>query len=143
MVLVTQRFAVMFWKSIVKFCENLKYPGGHSLKHELVTGSPNKSLEQYFSQDIVRSLANYEFVIPQNRFSSFLSAFLGVLIFYSSLIFFISNANNHILAQKISLLVLKNDNEIMIIALSAMISALVAGISALSGRSIAIVVKKS
>ena len=83
------------------------------------------------------------FFIPQNRFSSFLSAFLGVLMFYSSLIFFISNANNHILAQKISLLVLKNDNEIMIIALSAMISALVAGISALSGRSIAIVVKKS
>jgi hypothetical protein len=83
------------------------------------------------------------FFIPQNRFLSFLSTFLGVLILYSSLIFFISNANNHLLAQKISLLVLKNKNEIMIIALSAMISALVAGISAFSGRSIAIVIKKS
>jgi hypothetical protein len=83
------------------------------------------------------------FFIPQNRFFSFLSTFLGVLLLYSSLIFFISNANNHILAQKISLLVLKNKNELMIIAVSAMISALVAGISAISGRSLAIVVKKS
>lgn len=83
------------------------------------------------------------FFIPQNRFLSFLSTFLGVLFLYSTLIFFISNANNHILAQKISLLVLKNKNEIMIIAVSAMISALVAGISALSGRSLAIVIKKS
>lgn len=83
------------------------------------------------------------FFIPQNRFLSFLSTFLGVLIFYSGLIFFISNANNHILAQKIGLLVLKNQNEIMIIAVSGMISALVAGISALTGRSLAIVIKKS
>lgn len=83
------------------------------------------------------------FFIPQSRFLSFLSTFLGVLIFYSSLIFFISDANNHILAQKISLLVLKNKNELMIITVSAMIAALVAGISALTGRSLAIVVKKS
>ena len=83
------------------------------------------------------------FFIPQNRFLSFFSTFLGVLIFYSILIFFISNANNHILAQKISLLVLKNKNEIMIIIVSGLISALVAGISALTGRSLAIVVKKS
>lgn len=83
------------------------------------------------------------FFIPQNRFLSFLSTFLGVLFLYGGLIFFISNANNHILAQKIGLLVLKNKNEIMIIAVSAMISALVAGISAITGRSLAIVVKKS
>ena len=83
------------------------------------------------------------FFIPQNRFLSFLSTFLGILIFYSCLIFFISNANNHILAQKISLLVLKNKNEVMIIIVSGMISALVTGISALTGRSLAIVVKKS
>ena len=83
------------------------------------------------------------FFIPQNRFLSFLSTFLGIFIFYSCLIFFISNANNHILAQKISLLVLKNKNEIMIIIVSGTISALVAGISALTGRSLAIVVKKA
>ncbi len=83
------------------------------------------------------------FFIPQNRFLSFLSTFLGVLILYSSLIFFISNANNHILAQKISMLILKNKNEIMIIIVSGVISALVAGLSALTGRSLAIVLKKS
>lgn len=83
------------------------------------------------------------FFIPQNRFLSFLSTFLGVLILYSSLIFFISNANNHILAQKIGLLVLKNKNELLIIIVSGIISALVAGISALTGRSLAIVIKKS
>lgn len=83
------------------------------------------------------------FFIPQNRFLSFLSTFLGVLILYSSLIFFISNANNHILAQKIGLLVLKNKNELLIIIVSGVISAIVAGISALTGRSLAIVIKKS
>ena len=83
------------------------------------------------------------FFIPQNRFLSFLSTFLGVLILYSSLIYFISNANSHILAQKIGLLVLKNKNELLIIIVSGVISALVAGVSALTGRSLAIVVKKS
>jgi hypothetical protein len=38
---------------------------------------------------------------------------------------------------------LKNKNEIMIIVVSAIISALVAGISSLTGRSLAIVIKKS
>jgi hypothetical protein len=85
LVLVTQRFEVIFSKSIVKFCENLKYPGGHSLKHELVTGSPNKSLEQYFSQEIVRSLANYEFAIPQNRFSMQSLFWLSLYLFFEQL----------------------------------------------------------
>ena len=83
------------------------------------------------------------FFIPQHRLLSFLSCFLGVLIFVGGLIYFISDANNHILAQKIGLLVLKDKNELMIIGVSALISALVAGISAITGRSLAIVVKKA
>jgi hypothetical protein len=72
-----------------------------------------------------------------------LSTFLGVLLFVGGLIYFISDANNHILAQKIGLLVLKDKNELMIIGVSALIAALVAGISAITGRSLAIVVKKA
>jgi len=83
------------------------------------------------------------FFIPQHRLLSFLSKFLGVFIFVGGLIFFISDANNHILAQKISLLVLKDKNELMIIAASALIAASVAGISAITGRSLAIVIKRS
>lgn len=83
------------------------------------------------------------FFIPQNRFLSFLSTFLGVAILFGALIFFISFSNNHLLAKKIGMLVVKNNNEFVIIAISALISALVAGLSAFSGRSLAIVVKKS
>ncbi|MEY3059127.1 MAG: hypothetical protein RL000_479 [Bacteroidota bacterium] len=81
--------------------------------------------------------------IPQHRLLSFLSCFLGVLIFVGGLIYYISDANNHILAQKIGLLVLKDKNEFMIIGVSALIAALIAGISAITGRSLAIVVKKA
>ncbi len=81
--------------------------------------------------------------IPQLRILSFLSSFLGVFIFAGGLIFFISDANNHILAQKIGLLVLKDKNELMIIIVSALIAAIVAGISAFTGRSLAIVLKRS
>ena len=83
------------------------------------------------------------FFIPQHRLLSFLSCFLGVLIFVGGLIYYISDANNHIIAQKIGLLVLKDKNELMIIGVSALIAALVAGISAITGRSLAIVVKKA
>ncbi len=83
------------------------------------------------------------FFIPQHRLLTFLSTFLGVLLFVGGLIYFISDANNHILAQKIGLLVLKNKNELMIIGVSALIAALVAGISAITGRSLAIVIKKA
>ena len=83
------------------------------------------------------------FFIPQHRLLSFFSTFLGVLLFVGGLIYFISDDNNHILAQKIGLLVLKDKNELMIIGVSALIAALVAGISAITGRSLAIVVKKA
>jgi hypothetical protein len=59
------------------------------------------------------------------------------------MIFFVSFSNDHILAKKIGLLVVKSNNEYLIIALSALISALVSGLSALTGRSLAIVLKKS
>lgn len=81
--------------------------------------------------------------IPQHRLLAFLAAFLGTFLFVGILIFYISNANEHILAQKIGLLVLKSNNEILIIGASALIAACVAGISAITGRSLAIVVKKS
>ena len=83
------------------------------------------------------------FFVPQLRVLSFLSTFFGMFLFVGGLIFFISDANNHILAQKIGLLVLKDKNELLIIGASALISALVAGISAITGRSLAIVVKKA
>lgn len=81
--------------------------------------------------------------IPQHRLLSFLSCFLGVFVVVGGLIYFISDANSHILAQKIGLLVLKDKNELMIISVSALLTAFVSGISAITGRSLAIVLKKS
>lgn len=83
------------------------------------------------------------FFIPQHRLLSFLSCFLGSLFLFGALIFFVSFSNEHILAKKIGLLVVKNGNAYLVIALSAFIAALVSGLSALTGRSLAIVLKKS
>ncbi len=83
------------------------------------------------------------FFIPQHRLLAFLATFIGVFLFVGFIIFYISTANDHILAQKIGLLVLKSENKFLIIGASALIAACVAGISAITGRSLAIVVKKS
>jgi hypothetical protein len=47
--------------------------------------------------------------------------------------FFISVHNEHILAHKISLLILQNDNPLLLISITGLIGGIVAGIAALSG----------
>lgn len=81
--------------------------------------------------------------IPQKRIISFLSSFTGVFLFWGLFAFLISNANDHILAHRISLLVLKQDNPMLLIITTGLIGGLTAGISAFTGRSLVIVFKKS
>jgi hypothetical protein len=64
---------------------------------------------------------------------AFLSGFLALLFFWSSLAWFISIKNDHILAHKISLLILKVDNPFLLIIVTGVLGALLAGLSALSG----------
>ena len=71
-------------------------------------------------------------LIPQNPMSSFIAGFLAVFILWGALSFYISNANGHILAHRISLLVLKNDSAGFLIVVTSLIGGLVAGFAALS-----------
>ena len=71
-------------------------------------------------------------LLPQTPGRSFLSGFFAIFILWAGLCLFISFKNHHILTHKISLLIIKIDNPILIIILTALIGAIVAGFSALT-----------
>ena len=79
----------------------------------------------------------------QSKLFSFLSVFIAVALFWGLMAFFISISNNHILAHRISLLIIKKDNPYLLILITSLIGGLTAGISALTGQSLVILVKKS
>ncbi|MBK7122348.1 MAG: hypothetical protein IPH68_05730 [Chitinophagaceae bacterium] len=72
-------------------------------------------------------------LIPQKPLSSFLTAFGALFLLWGGLSFWISYNNDHILAHKVSQLIIKMDNPILLILLTALIGALVAGFAALAG----------
>lgn len=81
-------------------------------------------------------------LIVQNRFISFLSSFLAVFLTWGVIAFFISQFNDNILAHRISMLVLKTDNPNLLILVTASIGAVTAGFFSITGRSLAIILKK-
>ncbi len=82
------------------------------------------------------------FFIQQNRFLSFLSGFLAVALVWGGMSYFMSSANEHILARKMSMLILKKDSTYLMIILTAVLGGLVSGISSLTGSSLSWVFKK-
>lgn len=82
------------------------------------------------------------FFIPQHKVLSFISAFLGVFILWGAMAFYISNSNDHILARKIAILVIKKDNPLLLILLSALIGGLTTGLSSLTARLLSIAVRQ-
>ena len=72
-------------------------------------------------------------LIPQNPGKAFITAFAALFLLWGGLSFWISNNNDHILAHKVSQLILKMDNPILLIFATALIGALVAGFAALAG----------
>ena len=72
-------------------------------------------------------------LIPQNPGKSFLSGFIGVGLLWAALSFYKSYQNEHLLAHKVSVLILKMDNPYALIFATALIGALVAGFAALTG----------
>lgn len=71
-------------------------------------------------------------LIPQKPAAAFLCGFAAIFIFWAALSFFISSNNDHVLAHKVSLLILKMDNPFLLIFATAMIGGLVAGFAALT-----------
>ena len=72
-------------------------------------------------------------LIPQPPLASFLAGFAALFLLWGGLSFWISSANENILAHRVSLLILKNDSPFLLILITALIGALVAGFAALTG----------
>ena len=72
-------------------------------------------------------------VIPQHPGKSFLAGFLALFFLWGALSYWISAQNENILAHKVSLLILKMDSPYVLMLVTALIGALVAGFAAMSG----------
>lgn len=72
-------------------------------------------------------------IVPQKPWASFLSGFTALFFLWGGLSFYLSSSNNHLLAGKISILLLQADSPNVLIAATAFVGALVAGLAALSG----------
>ena len=72
-------------------------------------------------------------LIPQRPGKSFITGCLGIFLLWGGLSFWISNNNNHILAHRVSMLILKADNPYLLILVTALIGALVGGFASMTG----------
>lgn len=83
------------------------------------------------------SIAISAFLVPAfiklTPWKAFLSGFLALFFFWGVMTYTISFRNDFLFTHKISLLILKADNPILVIILTAFIGALVAGFASLSG----------
>jgi hypothetical protein len=71
-------------------------------------------------------------LIPQKPWVSFLAGFLALFLLWGFLSVWISVSNGHILAHRVSLLIFKTDSPFLLILITTLIGALVAGFAALS-----------
>ena len=72
-------------------------------------------------------------LIPQKPGKAFLTAFIALFLLWGGFSFWLSNNNEHLLAHKVSLLILKMDSPYLLILVTALIGGLVAGFAALTG----------
>lgn len=71
--------------------------------------------------------------IPQRGFASFITAFIALFLLWGYLSWMIDADNHEILSHRISVLVFKNDNPLLLILLTSLTGAIVAGFAALAG----------
>ncbi len=72
-------------------------------------------------------------VIFQKPYMAFITGFISLLLLWGGLAWWISAANDDLLAHKISVLVIKADSPFLLVGLTALIGAVVAAFAALSG----------
>ena len=71
--------------------------------------------------------------IPQKPWKSFLTGFISLFLLWGSLSWYISSNNEHLLAHKVSMIILKKDNPYSLMLVTALIGSLVAGFASLAG----------
>lgn len=72
-------------------------------------------------------------IIPQRPLTSFFNGFIALFLFWGFFSLWISIKNGHILAHRVSILIFKTDSPFLLILVTALIGALVAGFAALTG----------
>ncbi len=72
-------------------------------------------------------------LVPQKPFIGFLTGFTALFFLWGILSYWMSVQNEHILAKRVSMIILKQENPVMLILISALIGALVAGFAAMTG----------
>ena len=72
-------------------------------------------------------------LIPQKPGTSFASGFLALFVLWAAFALLVSIGNHHMLAEKISAVMFKQNNPFLLIFVSGLIGALVAGFAALTG----------
>ena len=72
-------------------------------------------------------------LIPQGAGLSFLTGFLSLFLLWGILSFWISSSNEHILAHKVSMIILNIDNPYLLMFVTALIGGVVAGFAAITG----------
>lgn len=72
-------------------------------------------------------------LIPQGQFASFVCGFVSLFLLWGFISLWISIKNEHILAHRVSLLIFKTDSPFLLIVVTALLGALVAGFAALTG----------
>ena len=73
------------------------------------------------------------FIIIQTPSMAFLAGFIAIFLLWGGLSFWISSQNNHLLAHKIAVVIIKSDAPWLLIGLTALTGGVVAAFSALSG----------
>ncbi|UAY51032.1 hypothetical protein [Ferruginibacter albus] len=71
--------------------------------------------------------------IPQSPVHSFFTGFIALFLLWGIMTYIISSNNAHALANKMTVIILKTDNSLMLIIATAFIGALVGGMAALTG----------
>lgn len=82
-------------------------------------------------------------LLPQKPLWSFLAGFCALFLLWTILALIISSSNNHILAHRMSLVILKTDSPFMLALITGLIGATVAGFAALAGSFVRIPNKAS
>jgi hypothetical protein len=73
-------------------------------------------------------------LIPQKTGWAFVSAFVSILLFWGIMSWVISSNNDHILAHRVSALIIKTDSPGLLIFITALLGAFTAGLAGLTGN---------
>lgn len=72
-------------------------------------------------------------MVPLKPLKAFFAGFIALFLLWGALAWYISSNNDDLLAHKMSLIILKTDSPEVLILLTALIGAIVAGIASLTG----------